>query len=144
MLFQNKLSSIAGQHILVDFGRSFPLPLPQAAVATYYLDDMTWIQNRTSGPGPLGNAFIELIYPLVRFSFLSSLMLGIYFNFDTFVEFSFSLYCLFISYLCRYRLHICRLLMALTILIKVCGVGRLLNLFVIFTSLQDHVRAPQI
>ena len=41
MLFQNKLSSTAGQHILVDFGRSFPLPLPQAAVAAYYLDGMS-------------------------------------------------------------------------------------------------------
>ena len=29
MLFQNKLSSKAGQHILVDFGRSFPLPSPR-------------------------------------------------------------------------------------------------------------------
>ena len=118
MLFQNKLSSKAGQHILVDFVRSFPL-LPRAAVATYYLDGMSLIQNRISGHGPLGNAFIEFTR-LSGFHFYLSLMLGIYF-----VEFGFSLYCLSISYLCRYRLHICRLLMAFIILINVCGVGRL-------------------
>ena len=126
MLFQNKLSSKAGQHIVVDFGRSFPLPLPQAAVATitlmacpeYLIESVVvspWAMPLLNLPAC--QVFIFIFHSCWAF---------------TFVEFGFSLYCLFISYLCRYRLHICRLLMALTILIKVCGV---VSLFIYLLSL---------
>ena len=102
MLFQNKLSSKAGQHILVNFGKSYK-------IESVVLDP--WAMPSLNLPAC--QVFIFIFHSCWAFTF------------GTFVEFSFSLHCLYISYLCRYRLHICRLLMALTILIKVCGVGRL-------------------
>ena len=119
MLFQNKLSSNAGQHILVDFGGSFPLPLPQADVAPITLMACPEYKIESVFLGPW--AMLSLNLPACQvFIFIFHSCWAF-----TFVEFGFSLYCLFISYLCRYRLHICRLLMTLTILMKVCGVGRL-------------------